>query len=424
MRTDYFTKVENKYIFNLSLIFWHLFILMGTLVIIGAIFLLAYSLSPTFKASVDKAVYPPEVEVTLADLDLRDPEPVQERQQTTTQQPRPQAKPQTRPVETGLSTAGYNDYFSALDSLKGLLPNSLNEWEAIYEIRITDRMRYEYFNRDPKYTERILISDGIQGWLDKTFEKVKTPSYMERALLLRAYYGILRKINDEGNRRAALNSLQETAAKQGNVPTALNRLSILQRLAVSIPMNDSIYRQQPLWLMDRFCNEQGACEGVMQLVEQHIGKFDRKQQVPVFYSFMTNNRMLGDISLQSELTGKYVQLLPKIPAHKQAEGLDQYYAAHVRKNAERQRQIAEIESDYKRQLQMAELNYSRKKSAKDEYRLKSLMAGASGVAFISVLAILLVFLSIQRSVRKIEVRLDTKESAATESTPDNTASTL
>jgi len=361
-------------------------------------------------------MYPPEVEVTIADLDLRDPEPVQvETRQQQQTAPRPQ-QPRQNPVETGLSLAGYNDYQSALDSLKAMLPNSLNEWEAIYEIRITDQRKYLYFNKDPKYTERILISDGIQGWLDQTFEKVKTASYMERAQLLRGYMRVLKKINDERNRRSVLYRLQETVRQQGGVISSLNRLSVLQRLSAVLPMNDSIYRQEPLWVLDGFCNNQGACDGVMALLGTHIGKFDPSQQISSFYSILNNYRMLGDLTLQSELTGKYILLLSKVPVHKQSEGLDQYYAAHVRKNAERQQQIAQIESEYNSSLMRAESEYRSKQSAKESYRMKSLMAGAGGVAFISVLAILLVFLSIQRSVRKIEERIDAKETPNTPTT--------
>ena len=113
MKTRYFEKVENKYIFNLSLIFWHLFILLGTIAIIGSILLLAYSLSPTFKAGVEKAAYPPEVEVELKDLDFREPEQRQAHTQTSTSKPASQVRRQ--PTQTGLSMAGYSEYQSVMD---------------------------------------------------------------------------------------------------------------------------------------------------------------------------------------------------------------------------------------------------------------------------------------------------------------------
>ena len=33
MKTNYFTKIEDKYVFNLSLIFWHILIVLATLAI-------------------------------------------------------------------------------------------------------------------------------------------------------------------------------------------------------------------------------------------------------------------------------------------------------------------------------------------------------------------------------------------------------
>jgi hypothetical protein len=410
MKTDYFTKVENKYIFNLSLIFWHLFILLGTLVIIASLFVLAYTLSPTFKASVDSVVYPPEVEVTISDLDLRDrvPANTQTTTQTTTRTQRQQVQ---QPMVTGLSMAGYNEYLSALDSLKAMLPNSSNEWEAVYRIDIApeDKAKYIYYGKDPKYERKVLVSDGIQGWLDNTFELVKTSSYLERAELIRGYIRIIKSIHNEFNRRTTLSRLQDVVRQQKNVTSGLSRLNILQRLSKKVPMNDSIYRQEPLWVIDRFCKGQGSCEEFIQMVEMHVGKFNDSQQIPAFYSMLNNYSMFNNLTMQSELTGKYGELLSKVPDLKQAEGLDQYYAAYIRKNAERSQQIAQLEKEYRSDVNQAEADYKNKKNNKDKWRMKSIMAAMAGVAFISVLAILLVFLSIQRSVRKIEERMDFKD---------------
>jgi hypothetical protein len=151
----------------------------------------------------------------------------------------------------------------------------------------------------------VLISDGIQGWLDNTFERVKTVSYMERARLIRGYMRVMRSVLNEFSRRAALSRLQEVVKQQKNVSSGLSQLNKLQRLSKKLPMNDSIYRQEPLWVMDRFCNQQGSCEQFLQMVETYVGKFNATQQIPAFYSMMNNQSMLKDLSLQSELTAKY-----------------------------------------------------------------------------------------------------------------------
>jgi len=82
LKSTYFTQVENKYVFNVSRIFWHIFIFIGTLAIVLGIFLFLYGLIPPFKKHVEKSAtptkqaYPNAITVSLSDLKLEEIKPV------------------------------------------------------------------------------------------------------------------------------------------------------------------------------------------------------------------------------------------------------------------------------------------------------------------------------------------------------------
>ena len=58
MKTKYFEKVENKYVFNLTLIFWHIFIAISTLAIVVSLAVLLWSIIPASEKKVEKKAYP------------------------------------------------------------------------------------------------------------------------------------------------------------------------------------------------------------------------------------------------------------------------------------------------------------------------------------------------------------------------------
>mgnify|MGYP001568389495 FL=1 len=70
MKNSYVTQVENKYVFNVSLIFWHLFIALATLVIAASLVIFLWSLIPASQKDVEKQPYPEPVKVSLNELQL------------------------------------------------------------------------------------------------------------------------------------------------------------------------------------------------------------------------------------------------------------------------------------------------------------------------------------------------------------------
>jgi hypothetical protein len=112
----------------------------------------------------------------------------------------------------------------------------------------------------------------------------------------------------------------------------------------------------------------------------------------------------------------FIPLLPEISDEHQAKALAQYYGIYLQKNKERQKIISQIEGDYQRRISeiddefarsmmSAEQSYMAKKLEKKEMQLKSLTGIGASILSIVLIATILVFLSIQRSVRKIEERV-------------------
>ena len=126
MKTKYFEKVENKYVFNMSLIFWHIFIALSTLAIVASILVFLWSIIPAMEKNVEKRAYPEKkqypapVKVALTDLKLEEtqkeeaPPPVSQKEIETTIANQPQ-----KPIE---DTKGKSEYEAALKTLKTYIP--------------------------------------------------------------------------------------------------------------------------------------------------------------------------------------------------------------------------------------------------------------------------------------------------------------
>ncbi|MFH1320509.1 MAG: hypothetical protein ABII90_07645 [Bacteroidota bacterium] len=141
MKTNYFTKVENKYVFNLSLIFWHIFITLASLAIIAGIALFIWCIIPPSEKEVakrpypvkpsypEKKPYPQPVTVDYADLQLEEtkeeaPPPPPE---ITGKKQIEKKIVQPKLVE---DTKGKDEYNLSLATLRELIPPQKYSWAS------------------------------------------------------------------------------------------------------------------------------------------------------------------------------------------------------------------------------------------------------------------------------------------------------
>lgn len=149
-----------------------------------------------------------------------------------------------------------------------------------------------------------------------------------------------------------------------------------------------------------------------------IGKFDVTQRtkalellVSSYYNFFSQS-----FAKQKEATDLFLPMLPKIKSEHQAKAIMQYYSLYLNKNYERENTIARIDNEYEQSINeietlynqekaQAELDYQNKKLSKEQFRLKSLYGIGGGILLVVLIASILVFFSIQHSLRKIEEKI-------------------
>ncbi|MCH7827993.1 MAG: hypothetical protein IIC75_08505 [Bacteroidetes bacterium] len=149
-----------------------------------------------------------------------------------------------------------------------------------------------------------------------------------------------------------------------------------------------------------------------------IDKFDISKQVEIIdrLTIGYNDYFSQNLTMLKEATDLFIPLVSKIKADNQSKALIKYYRVFRNKNYVRDNSIEEIENEYRQSIRAIEKQYNADKAAaqleyfsdkisKMEYRLKSLTGIGGGIILILLIAIALVFFSIQRSVRKIEEKI-------------------
>ena len=122
-KNNYFTKVEDKYVFNLSLIVWHLIIMLASIAVAAGIIVFIWTIAPTFKQKVKKdpypvrAEYPAPVAVSLSDLNLHKATPVLPQKEIV-------AEPENITQEPVIDTTGLANYTVSLNIFKSLFKES------------------------------------------------------------------------------------------------------------------------------------------------------------------------------------------------------------------------------------------------------------------------------------------------------------
>ncbi|HRG87533.1 MAG TPA: hypothetical protein PLW44_00835 [Chitinophagales bacterium] len=402
MKNQYFEKVENKFVFNLSRIFWHFFIAIGTLAIVAGIGVLAYSIIPVFKNKVSKAAYPPEVQVTLSDIaEPVAPAQVNTQTVTTTSTAAITTPPPAQVVvSTDPDKSGYD---LLVKQLQQLIPPAKYTWEGSGHFEYPYGQNYAlYYPNNPKYKVYVKTGGGVIDNLNGVYERTDCYSYKNKTALLQSYINILKVLNEE-DRMAWLNNLISYTGN--NLKNAIDLFTKLSISASKFPKTDLSYLHTLVSFRQQNKND-GA--PFINMVNDLITKFDIQHRVEVLnvlvdahnYSFNNN------VSQQRQLTESFITLITHFTGEQQPRALAKYYRVYLGKNRERETTIAEINTNFTLETAQAEIAYQAKKTAKQTLRLQSIISIGAGIAFVSIIAILLVFLAIQRSVRQIEEKIN------------------
>jgi len=412
MKTKYFEKVENKYVFNISRIFWHIFIVVGSLAIIGGVFLYIYGILPPIKQSVKqespptKQVYPTAVTVTLNDLQLEESKKIvnQESQiQTSENEERP---PKSVVDNTKKLEKGEKEYLMSLELLTKTLP-------AIghYEYYQGNKRLYDYY-KDEKY--RTWVDDNnLSGRLKFAFESTSAINFIDKKCLVDSIIPELKSF-PENKRIIIFNIITSNACK--SVTEFTSTFHIALKASSKFPDEERIQSFESLMRFSKFNPNEGKT--FIEYVNKVIEKFEIKERSKILFTMIAaHNRYFdNNIAIQTEQTNLFLSMLSNIKPELQALALSKYYQIYIVKNSSRDQTIGQIERQYKEALLQieekyqqdsiaSEANYYLAKQAKSQLRSTALYGIAFGVGLVSLIAIILVFLSIQRSVRRIEEKI-------------------
>ena len=415
MKTNYFTKVENKYVFNVSLIFWHLFIALSTIAIMLSIIVFLWSVIPPMEHKAEKQAYPakkeyPEpVKVLLSELKL---EVVKPEEAPQPQEPLEQAavKPEAKERE---DTRGKTEYEASLNTLKTLIPPTKYSWTGSGYWSYPNGERYWTFYKQEKYRQWNISEAGIEDKLKSSYKISNASSFAEKKQILDGYITVV-KLLQEASRLDALqylmNNMSDNIAQNLKVCQAITK--------VVAKMQNEINTGYINELSAFSKNNPTDGSPFIDFVSTIIDKFNVQQRVKIienlansYYNFF--NQDLGKLKESTELI---VPMLNQINGENQSKTLMQYYRLYQAKNSERdmaisqinaeyQDEVAKIDSQYTIEQMEAAMKYQQKKMNKTEYRYKSLIGIGGGIFFIVLITTILVFLSIQRSVRKIEEKI-------------------
>jgi len=416
MKTNYFTKVEDKYVFNLSLIFWHIFIALSSLAIVISTAVFLWTLVPPGQKEVLKQSYPAikqypaPIKVSLNELNLTNiksketpyvaPEPVQITSRTATRQP----------IE---DTTGKNGYKNSLNTLRTLIPPSKYSWKGSGYWNYPYGERYWTYYKQKRYRQWVVTRYGVNDRLKSNYKTVGAKNYPDKRQLLDGYISIV-KLLPEGKRLKALQYLMNNVSNN-----AKHNLAVYKSLSVVVNKIKPVRQISYLNKLARF-GKTNPNDGVpfIDYTAKIIDKFDTTQRVSIINSLVNSyyNYFNQNLVQQQEATDLFLPLVARIKAKQQTKAIMKYYELYLTKNYNRNQTIAQINSEHQQainnidnqyhseQLQ-AKQEYYVKKEAKQELRGKSLYGIAGGIVLIVLIASILVFLSIQRSIKKIEEKI-------------------
>jgi len=415
MKTNYFTKIENKYVFNVSLIFWHLFIVLSSITIVLSAIVFLWSVIPPSERKVEKQPYPEKqqppapVAVLLSELKLgetgkEEPALAQEIVQDEV------AKSEQKVYE---DTQGKEEYTASINTLKKLIPPSKYSWSGSGYWYYPYGERYWLVYKQGKYRKWNTTKASVEEKLESSYRTTNAKSYPDKQKILDVFIAVVKLLPEE-KRLVALNYLIRNVSN--NISRSMSVYQSLAKVVSKMANEKNIYYINQLSVFGKKNPNDGG--PFIDYVSTIIDKFDVQQRsktidflINSYYNYFNQN-----LAKQKEATDLFIPILAQIKGEYYPKVLMKYYRLYLDKNYERDNAIAKTENDYNRKIENIEnqfiqdqtaaaLELEGKKIIKSEFRNKSLAGIGGGILLIVLIGTLLVFLSIQRSVRKIEEKI-------------------
>lgn len=378
----FFEKVEERFHFKISHFFWHVLTALGGLALLTGVLVLLWGIIPAFKPSVDKPVYPEPVKVTAEEITQQLLPPAKRAE--LAQKP-PDDRAVQKPEAAKLADADERAYLSLVDSMKVLLPADRYPWES--------RGRWEQTYWERRWVVTVL---GVQDRLNSAFQRVNANDFKSKKQLLDAYISLVVLFPLE-QRLTVLKAAIDLSKE--NVVASSQDVSLL-RATVPVFSTDNADFVEVLATFGRKNPRDGR--PFIEYTNSILPHFAAETRRPILNALVSAYySYFNDIDRQREGTDLFLAMQKSFPPEDHVKALTEYYRLFVEKNAERRRQVARIEENYARAESEAEATLAERGGEKASYRSLSLQVIAGSVVFISLVAMFLVLLSIQRNVKMI-----------------------
>lgn len=418
MKTNYVTKIENKYVFNLSLIVWHTFIALSSIAVVVSFGIFLWSVVPAWQKKVEKSPYPAKSEypapiaVSISELQLGGAK--EEAPTLTPEQVKAISPTKQQPAE---DLTGKKEYEVSLNTLKTLIPPSKYSWAGSGYWTYPLGERYWTYYKQEQYRQWISTESGIEDKLQFSFIKAEARNYTEKQQMLDGYINVV-KLLPENKRLIALQSLIDNTSN--SVSINLTILESIAKVVLKMPNEENVNYMDLLASFGKSNPNDGPT--FIDYTSTIIEKFARSQRVDIIDRLISSydNFFSRNLAKQQDVTNLFLPLVSQIKGELQPKAIIQYYRVFLEKNHERDLRINQIDNEYKQliaeiddKFQLDQINatqqYYDKKVKKAELRTKSLAGIGGGILLIVLIATILVFLSIQRSVRKIEEKISPQD---------------
>ncbi len=391
-------KIEELYVFNISQFFWHIFVALAAIGIVGGVLLVFWGIIPAFKSSVTKEEYPPMVTVTADELKAAFAPAKRTEREAQWQVPTQQAVAPPVSAEASPEEIAYR---ASLDEMQRLIPPAKYSWgaEGFYE--------YPYGYQYPQYARWVQRSPAVLDRLESAFSQAGITTFSEKKQLLDTHIVVVRQFKEE----ARLPVWKALITWNGrSLSQAISNAKLLGTFVPKFSADRSEYVTKLATFGDKNPNDGYA---LVEYIGKVIEKFPQEKRNDALAALINayhryfNNRVREQI----EITDSFFPMLTSFSNDQAVKALQTYYQLASEKNYERSQTIAAIEARYRAELMRAQAEYEAARAKKASWRLNGLYGIVGGIVVVATIALVLVLLSIQRYVRQINERLNTTASA-------------
>lgn len=420
MLSKYFTRVEDRFVFNVALLFWHLLVLIAAVAILVGIGMFIWSRIPARKPIVVEQSYPPEpsypepVRVTLDELHVEDIRRERSTIELEATIPQPaQSTPSQSQSAQQEDLSGLREYEAEYERLKGLVPPTSYSWEGQGYWSYPFGQRYWDVYKQERYRQWVVTAPGFSDVLKQALQRSKAKRYTDKQRLLKGLNNLAEAI-PEGERMKVLKDIISQFADNVDL-----NVQTLDGLVVGINQIGNVGSYDYVRLLAEFGRYNPADLKELSLfLSRALNKFRAEDQLAILSRVIDSYYRVFDRNLVhlKEATEMFLPLLSEIDPALHVTAITRYHSLYLNKNQRRNLEVARINQEHQqrrakvdeenRQAHLnAEASLRRQLLAKEDAMRKSAYAVGAGIMLVIVVATILVFFSIQRLVKKIEQRI-------------------